>query len=162
MNRLLPYPLVSLFLLAAWLLLNQSVSPGHLALGALLALLWPLALVRLEFPHTRLRRPLAAAALAWLVLVDIVRSNLAVTRLILRPGHRKRVAEFIHIPLALRSSHGLAVLACIITATPGTLWVAFDAERGRLTIHVLDLIDEEIWVRTIRDRYERLLLEVFE
>ena len=29
-------------------------------------------------------------------------------------------------------------------------------------IHVLDLIDESEWVRTIKGRYERLLLEIFE
>jgi multicomponent K+:H+ antiporter subunit E len=29
-------------------------------------------------------------------------------------------------------------------------------------IHVLDLIDESEWVDTIKGRYERLLLEIFE
>ena len=29
-------------------------------------------------------------------------------------------------------------------------------------IHVLDLIDESEWVRTIKSRYERHLLEIFE
>ena len=31
-----------------------------------------------------------------------------------------------------------------------------------LTIHVLDLIDEKSWIHTIKDRYERRLLEIFE
>jgi multicomponent K+:H+ antiporter subunit E len=31
-----------------------------------------------------------------------------------------------------------------------------------LTIHVLDLIDEREWIRTIKNRYERRLLEIFE
>ena len=66
------------------------------------------------------------------------------------------------IPLDLRDPYGLAVLACIITSTPGTLWVSFDAGEGMLTIHVLDLIDENDWIRTIKGRYERLLLEIFE
>ena len=29
-------------------------------------------------------------------------------------------------------------------------------------IHVLDLVDESEWIRTIKDRYERRLLEIFE
>lgn len=29
-------------------------------------------------------------------------------------------------------------------------------------IHVLDLVDEGEWVRTIKERYERHLLEIFE
>jgi multicomponent K+:H+ antiporter subunit E len=56
----------------------------------------------------------------------------------------------------------LAVLACIITSTPGTIWVDFDSAKGRLMIHVLDLVDEATWIHTIKDRYERLLLEIFE
>ena len=67
-----------------------------------------------------------------------------------------------NIPLDLRESYGLAVLACIITATPGTLWVNFDAQKGLLIIHVLDLIDEGEWIHTIKGRYERHLLEIFE
>lgn len=37
-----PHPILSLALLAIWLLLNNSASPGHLVLGALLAVLIPL------------------------------------------------------------------------------------------------------------------------
>jgi multicomponent K+:H+ antiporter subunit E len=54
------------------------------------------------------------------------------------------------------------VLACIITSTPGTLWVSFDQSTGILMIHVLDLIDEREWMYTVKHRYERLLLEIFE
>ena len=35
-----------------------------------------------------------------------------------------------NIPLDLRDPYGLAALACIITSTPGTLWVNFDAATG--------------------------------
>jgi multicomponent K+:H+ antiporter subunit E len=31
-----------------------------------------------------------------------------------------------------------------------------------LMIHVLDLVDEAEWIRTIKQRYERHLLEIFE
>ena len=53
------------------------------------------------------------------------------------------------------------MLACIITSTPGTVWVDFNAASGNLTIHVLDLADKTDWVRIIKGRYERLLLEIF-
>ena len=72
----------------------------------------------------------------------------------------QRRSGYVEIPLELRNAYGLAVLACIITSTPGTLWVDFDPASGKLTIHVLDLIDESAWVQTIKGRYERLLLEI--
>ena len=65
------------------------------------------------------------------------------------------------IPLDLRNPAGLAVLAIIITSTPGTVWAAYDPERKVFIMHVLDLIDEAAWRKTIKTRYERPLLEIF-
>ncbi len=160
--RWLPFPLLSFALLAMWLLLNQSLAAGHLILGAVLAVGGALALTALEPPSFRLRRPGAILELSLVVLVDIVRSNVAVAWIILGPRSRHETSGFMNIPLELRAPYGLAALAIIITATPGTLWVNFDSDKGLLTIHVLDLIDENAWIRTIKQRYERRLMEIFE
>ena len=56
----------------------------------------------------------------------------------------------------------LAALACIVTATPGTVWVEYDSMRGTMLLHVLDLVDEKAWVRTIKNKWERRLMEIFE
>ncbi|WP_332684163.1 Na+/H+ antiporter subunit E [Bosea sp. (in: a-proteobacteria)] len=161
MSRWLPSPATSLGLLALWLLLNQSVSPGHLLLGAILGLLGPLILRRLEAPPLKLARPDAILRLLCAFGADMVRSNLKVARTILRddPG---RTPGFTRIPLRLRSPYGLAALACIITATPGTSWVSYDPATGILVIHVLDLSEGDDWSALIGWRYERLLLEIFE
>jgi multicomponent K+:H+ antiporter subunit E len=160
MRRLLPFPLASAGLLVLWLLLNQTLSPGHLLLGGVLALVGGWLLTALEPPRARLRRLVAISRLAALVAADIIRSNVAVARIVLGINERNRTSGFVHIPLDLRHPYGLAILACIITSTPGTLWVSFDEATGWLTIHVLDLIDERQWIRTIKGRYERLLLEI--
>jgi multicomponent K+:H+ antiporter subunit E len=161
MRRLLPFPIVSASLLVLWLLLNQTLSPGHLLLGGAVALVGGWVLTALEPPKARPRRLATVARLAALVLLDIIRSNIAVARIILGFGRRRRSPGFVEIPLELRDPYGLAALACIITSTPGTLWVDFNAESGTLTIHVLDLIDEAEWISTVKGRYERLLLEIF-
>jgi multicomponent K+:H+ antiporter subunit E len=160
MRRLLPFPIASAAVLALWLLLNQSLSLGHFLLGGVVALVGGWTLAALELPKARPRRLGALCRLLALVLADIVRSNIAVARIILGL-ERRRTSGFVDIPLELRNPYGLAVLACIITSTPGTLWVDFDAASGTLTIHVLDLVDRSEWLRTIKGRYERLLLEIF-
>ena len=162
MTRLLPFPLVSVCLLALWLLLNQAATPGHILLGCIIALVGGRMLTVLELPRARVRRPGVLLRLLGRVAVDIVRSNFAVGRIILGFGRRQRRSGFVDIPLDIRNPYGLALLACIITSTPGTLWVNFDAQKGVLMIHVLDLVDEGEWIRTIKGRYERLLLEIFE
>lgn len=162
MRRLLPFPLLSASLLAMWLLVNQTLAFGHILLGGMLAVFGAAAVAVLQLPKARIRRPGAIVRLFFRVLTDIIRSNIAVARIILHPGQRRRTSGFVNIPLDLRDSYGLAVLACIITSTPGTVWVDFDPGSGLLMIHVLDLIDENTWIGIIKGRYERLLLEIFE
>ncbi len=162
MSRLLPYPLLSMALLGMWLLLNQSVSVGHLILGAIIAIAATWAMAALHPERARIRNFGALLRLACYVVKDIIRSNIAVSRIILRRREPGMNAGFMTIPLELRNQYGLAALACIITSTPGTIWVNFDSARGVLLIHVLDLVDETIWIQTIKHRYERLLMEIFE
>lgn len=64
--------------------------------------------------------------------------------------------------MRLRDPNAIAVMAIILTATPGTAWIEYEAEDGRLLLHVLDLRSEDDWQVLIRDRYETLLMEIFE
>ena len=160
MMRWLPFPRVSAALLLAWLLLQQSLAPGALLLGVLLAFCLPQVLVALGHARAGVRRPRALLRLAGRVALDITRSNFAVAGLLLRP--RPRRAGFVRIPLTLREPNGLAALACIISATPGTIWVDYDPASGVLVIHVLDRADEDIWGDAIGARYETLLREMYE
>jgi multicomponent K+:H+ antiporter subunit E len=162
MGRLLPFPLLSASLLALWLLLNQSVSPGHLLLGAILAIFGGWIMTALQPDKSRIKNPGAMLRLARAVIIDVVRSNIAVSRIILMPSRCKVKSGLVSIPLELRDRYGLAVLACIITSTPGTLWVSFNYASGTLLIHVLDLVDESEWIDLIKGRYESMLLEIFE
>jgi multicomponent K+:H+ antiporter subunit E len=163
MTRWLPYPLLAFALLALWLLLTASTSPGSLLLGAVLALAGSGALAALTPPKARLRRFSVLPGLLCDVLVEIVRSNNAVARIILQPrSPQPRRSGFVFVPLDMRSPYGLAALACIVTATPGTVWVEYDSARSVMLLHVLDLVDEEAWVRVIKGKWEHRLMEIFE
>jgi len=96
------------------------------------------------------------------VLHDIIRSNLAVGSIILGASRRQPQAGFMKIPLDMRDPHGLAMLTIIVTAAPGTVWARHDTDSNVLTLHASDLQDEAAWVRTIKQRYERPLMEVFD
>lgn len=162
MRRWLPYPALSAFLLVVWLLLNQTLAPGQFVMGSVLGVVLALIFRQLGAPTLRLRNPQKLLVLAARVSLDVVRSNYAVAKLIVLGQSRVVKSGFVSVPLRLTDPYALAVLACIITSTPGTIWVSYDAGRNVLLIHVLDLVDEMVWIRTIRDRYEHLLLEIFE
>jgi len=154
--------LLSLLAAAGWLVLNQTLDPLHIALGLALGVAGGWLLAWLQPPQGRVRRRVwTSVVLLGLVLADVVRSNLAVARIVLQPRVRGRTAGFLSMPLELRHPGGLAVLACIVTATPGTSWARYDAARNTLTIHVLDLVDERAWIAQFKERYERRLLEIF-
>lgn len=159
MSRLLPYPLLTVSLLAMWLLLNGP-SLGHFLLGGVIAVAASNVTAALQPARARIRRWHLLPKLAAIVLFDIWRSNVAVTRLILRPDQNKRVSGFVVVPLELRDPAALAVLACIVTCTPGTAWVEYDSTANKLLLHIFDLVDEAHWIDLIKNRYERLLLEI--
>ncbi|MFC0242998.1 Na+/H+ antiporter subunit E [Rhodopseudomonas telluris] len=162
MKELLPFPLISLCLLAMWLWLSQSIAPGPILLGSLFAVMGGWLLRQLQPDAGHVRNPAAMVRLTALVLVDVIRSNLAVAAIVLGGQRHNITSGFVDIPLDMRSRQGLAVLACILTSTPGTLWIDFNRDSGILQLHVLDLVDEHEWVERIKGRYESLLLEIFE
>ena len=110
-------------------------------------------------------------------LPDVIETDVGVPcgprkrRCLADPGHIAMAKDaphpgeegiFLTIPLELRSPMGLAVLGVIITSTPGTAWIDYNSARGTLLLHVFDLVDEQGWRMLIKQRYERLLLEIFQ
>ncbi len=163
MRTWLPHPFVSLALCALWLLLNQAVDPANLLFGALLGIAVPLLTQRLQpLGYPRLRAPLTVVRLIAMASVEVVRSCFNVCRIILFRDYQTVRAEFMRIPLTLRDPYGLAVLSCMINMTPGTVWVEILPETHELSLHVFDLHDQQWWIDTIKQRYERPLIEIFE
>ena len=150
-------------LVVMWLFLNGTLALGQIVLGTVLAIVMVMGFHSIRPVRPRLRRPQVAIALAFRVLIDIVRSNIGVARIVLGLVRDRQVKSgFLEIPLDMRDPHGLAALAAIITSTPGTVWVDLTRDGSTLTLHILDLQDEEAWIHTIKHRYERSLMEIFE
>jgi multicomponent K+:H+ antiporter subunit E len=159
------WPSLSLFtivLFAIWLLLNDSMTPGQIVLGLAMTITVSLATAAMLRSRAHPGHLLVAVKLMFVVLLDITRSNIPVARIIFGSAKARSNSGFMQIPIDMRDPYGLATLACIVTATPGTIWAGLEPDGTALTIHVLDLQDEEAWVRTIKDRYERPLMEIFE
>jgi len=162
MKSWLHSPRLSVALLLIWLLLNQSIAPADILLGVVLALLIP-QLFRSVLPgKVQVRKPRVIVQLFIGSLIEIIRSAINVSVLILFGKRDQLNSQFITIPLDLRSPYGLAVLSCIINTTPGTVWVEILPDSRDLALHVFDLHDEEWWIDTIKTRYEQPLIEIFD
>lgn len=158
--KIFPSPLQSMLLFAAWLVLNQSLAPGHVVLAAALAIGLPIVLDPLVRPYPRMRRPGTIARLAAVVTRDVVLSNIEVARRILGPDAALRPG-FVTVPLAITDPYAISTLAGIITMTPGTLSCAIAPDGRSLLVHALHLEDADALVADIKQRYEAPLKEIF-
>lgn len=158
---LLPYPLMTASLIIFWMVLN-SFSPGHLLLGTAVALVASRAMSSLRPVKPVFRRWWLLPKLIVIVLYDIIRSNLSVARIILFQKERNRKSGFLNIALDMHDPMGLAVLSVILTSTPGSAWLEYNSSQGTLLLHVLDDVDDAVWTHVIKNRYEKLLMEIFE
>jgi len=160
-TRRLPQPVLSLLLLAAWVLAANRISIGVVLMGALLAALIPWITARYwpEAPaHVRWRPLLRLAAV---LLKDIVVANVRVARQILGPTHRLRPG-FFDVPLDTQEPFTIAALASVVSLTPGSMTAAVSEDQRRLLIHALHIEDVTYEIARIKQRYERPLQEIFE
>jgi len=160
-RSLLPTPFLSGLLLIVWLLLVNDTSLGHLLLGAFLALTIPLLTYPFWEVQPRVRKPFKLLRFFFRVVGDIIVANLQVAWIIINPWRRTR-PHFIEYPLMLEERFTITVLASTITLTPGTVSANLRMDGKTLLIHALDVADEQTLIRTIRERYEQPLKEIFE
>lgn len=159
--RLMPHPLLTPILTTVWLLLNNSLAPGHILLGALLGWLIPLFTLRFWPDTVRIHHPWLLLRFIGVVLLDIFIANLAVARLILGRPQQLRPA-FIEVPLELKSDLAISLLANTICLTPGTVSALLSEDRRVLLVHALDAPDPGAVREEIKSRYEAPLKAVFE
>jgi multicomponent K+:H+ antiporter subunit E len=154
-----PHPWLSLLLLLVWLLLNDSLAPGQILLGAVLGVLIPLFSKRFWPQTPELRRPLSALRLAGLVLYDIVVANFVVARIVLGPSSAVKPA-FVRVPLDVTGDFAITLLASVVSLTPGTVSAELDTRRRYLLVHALSEEDPDALVHRIKSRYEIPVKEI--
>ena len=158
-GRWLPAPLLSAALWAMWLVLNDTLAPAHVLLGAAIGWLVPWLVVPLRPAGPAVRRPLVLARLVLRVGRDVVVSGLQVARGVMTK--RQPRGEFVRVPLDLRDAHALAALAIITTVVPGTVWCELAPDCSAVLLHVFEPGDEAGFIEHFKASYERPLLEIF-
>ncbi len=157
--RVFPHPALSVLLGLSWLALNHSLAVVHLLAALLLAWWLPRLLRGFLVEASALHWP-SVLPLMGVVLWDIVVSNITVARITL--GSLKTLQPA-WVPVALHSDHPRvnAILASIITMTPGTVSAVVHVQRREILVHALNCGDPAALAREIRLRYEAPLLRIF-
>jgi len=152
--------LTHLLFALAWAAISGSFSVPNLLLGLVLGAgaLW---LIREQvgalgyFNRTRL-----VAALALLFIRELILSAWRVLVIVLRPRLDLKPGIFAY-ELTVERDFEIALLANLITLTPGTLSVDVSDDRKVLYVHALDCSDVEAARRDIANGFERRIMEAF-
>jgi multicomponent Na+:H+ antiporter subunit E len=110
-----------------------------------------------------MRRVIKALGLCLLFAKELLLSNIRVAKDVLSPRPRIRPVV-IAVPLSLKSDLGITLLGNLITLTPGTISLDVSPDRAWLFVHslYLDNDDQEAFVASIKNGFERLVAEVCE
>lgn len=161
MKSIFPTPRLSGLILVIWLVVQMSVSPGNIILGAILAIAIPLLTDRFWPDSPEVKNIPLLAKYVLVFLWDVVIANLQVAWWIVIPQSRLK-PQFIHIPLDVEHPFTITVLASTISLTPGTVSSHVSGNRKLLIVHCLHTDDPEDTIREIKERYEKPLKEIFE
>ncbi|GAA5556872.1 Na(+)/H(+) antiporter subunit E [Acinetobacter schindleri] len=159
LRRWFPHPLVSVIVGVSWALLNHSLDAGTLVTAFVLAVLIP-RMVFQFIDYTPNIHWLPAIRLFFVVIWDIIIANIKVAILVLGPTKNLHPKWF-RVPLDTEHEEVNALLAMIITTTPGTVSAGIDQDRGDILVHALSTDDEAAEIEVIKQRYERPLIEIF-
>ncbi|MAF15043.1 MAG: Na+/H+ antiporter subunit E [Marinomonas sp.] len=157
--KLFPMPFHSLLLFSVWLLMNNSISPGHIVLAAFFAISIPLLVNSMRDEQPKILKPWLALRYFFMVLKDILVANMQVAVLVLGPI-RKLQPGFVAIPLDLTSDVGITVLASTVSLTPGTVSVEVSEDKCWLYVHALHLDNEQDLIDEVKQRYEQPIKEI--
>lgn len=159
--RLLPMPVHSLLLFIVWLLLNNTVAPGHLVLAAFLSIVIPLLTSGLQDPQPSFRKPLVTIRYALRVIGDIIKANFDVALLVIGSS-KKLCPAFVAVPIEIEHEFPITILASTVSLTPGTVSAEISEDKKWLYVHVLHLTNKDELIASIKQRYEQPLMEIFE
>lgn len=151
-------PVWSIVLALIWVGMTGVTTLGNLLVGYALALVVLMFLGRGAGPGpvTRLWRLLR---LTLFFVWELVVANLRVAHDVVTPTYYMRPGV-IGIPLEANTDAEIVLLATLISLTPGTLSLDISEDRRTLYVHAMFVRDRDGFVRSIKDGFERRLLEV--
>jgi multicomponent Na+:H+ antiporter subunit E len=148
------------FLIAViWMFMSSSLTPTTFIIGYIIGLI--LIIVTRRFFNTKLYiwRLWAAIKLALLFLKELVLSNISVLRIVIRPKLMLQPMIFA-LPTELEHDWEITLLSSLITLTPGTVVIYVSDDQRTLYIHAIDVDDVDEAVDSIKNTFEKAILEV--
>lgn len=151
--------LLNVFLAFLWMFLQVSFSAQTFIIGYLLGLLVMFGMRRFFKNRFYIHRVWAVAYLLFLFLIELIKANIDVLKLVLSPKLTLRPGIFA-LETELKSDWEVTLLSNLITLTPGTLVIDISDDNKTLYIHAIDISEVSEAVDSIKNSFEKAIMEV--
>ena len=151
--------LLNFILAFIWMFLSSNYTVSAFIIGYLLGLVFLLSVKKMLPGRFYAAKVWALLALTILFIKELILSNIAVLKVVLRPKLQLQPA-FFKYETQLTKEWEITLLSSLITLTPGTVVVHLSDDSKTLYIHAIDADDVEETVASIRNSFEKAILEV--
>ncbi|MBB4826999.1 multicomponent Na+:H+ antiporter subunit E [Sporosarcina luteola] len=151
--------LLNVFIAVTWMFMTSSFSASTFVIGFLIGFI--LLFLTRRFFKSRLYfwKLWAALKLTLLFLKELTLSNISVFMLVIRPKMNLQPMIFA-MPTELEHDWEITLLSSLITLTPGTIVVNVSDDQRTLYIHALDVDDVDEAIDSIKNSFEKAIMEV--
>ncbi|MEL3962100.1 Na+/H+ antiporter subunit E [Lysinibacillus endophyticus] len=151
--------LLNVFLAFLWMFLSSNYSVSRFIIGYLLGLLCIIAMRRFFKSRLYTDRVWAAIKLTILFIKELILANISVLKLVIKPKLELQPA-FFKYDTELTQEWEITLLSSLITLTPGTVVVHVSDDSKSLFIHVIDSDDIDSTIDSIKNSFEKAIMEV--
>ncbi|WP_163970072.1 Na+/H+ antiporter subunit E [Oceanobacillus halotolerans] len=150
---------INLIIAFMWMFLSESYTTPSFIVGYILGLLLLFLLNRFIPDTFYLKRLFRIVKLLVLFVKELVVSNIDIVKLVYSPKPTFEPGIFA-LPTDLKSNWEITLLANLISLTPGTLSVAISSDNTHIYIHAMDIDDIHESINSIKDTFEKAIMEV--
>ncbi|WP_174613882.1 Na+/H+ antiporter subunit E [Virgibacillus ihumii] len=151
--------LINLIIATMWMFLSETYTAASFVTGYILGLGLLFLLNRFIPDSFYLKRVYKIFMLIMLFIKELIKSNIDIVKLVYNPKPEFEPGIFA-LPTELKSNWEITLLANLITLTPGTLSVAVSEDNTHIYIHALDIDDINDEINSIKDTFEKAIMEV--
>jgi multicomponent Na+:H+ antiporter subunit E len=150
---------LNVFLAFLWMFIKVSYDASSFIKGYFFGFLIIFVFRRFFNDRFYFTRVIAAIKLVFIFLKELVLSNIAVLKVILRPKLDMRPGIFAY-ETVLTKDWEITILSSLITLTPGTLVIDVSDDNKILYIHAMDIADVDEAIDSIKNSFEKAIMEV--
>ncbi|MCC3355738.1 Na+/H+ antiporter subunit E [Bacillus sp. REN16] len=150
---------LNIFIAVSWMFISNSYDFGAFFGGYLIGL-FLIFILRRSFSHRfYLINLWAVIKLILIFFRELILSNYSIMKVVVNPKLDVKPGIFA-MPTELKKDWEIMTLSNLITLTPGTLVVDISDDKKILYIHAMDIQDVDEAIDSIKNSFEKAIMEV--